>query len=77
MANHERGSHHHVHKTGNHGGFSGSEEGMKQDNGGPGYPMSEHGAQKAHHGGRQGGRQSGSTHASIGHEDTLMTDKEE
>lgn len=79
MANHEKGSHKHVHNTGNHGGFAGTKEGGNGlgDHDGPGYPMSEHGAQKAHNGGRQGGRQSGSTHAAHGREDTLMTDKEE
>ncbi len=67
MSEHKR-----VHSTGNHGGFTkapGHEDG-------PGYPMSEHGAQEAKNGGRQGGRQSGSSHANKGHEETFMQSDE-
>lgn len=59
-----------VMKSGNTGGYTptpGHEEG-------PGYPMSKHGAQDAMNGGRQGGRQSGSSHATEGRSETYESD---
>ena len=65
MAKHER--HHSVHKSGEHGGFHGSEEGQTPiGDGGPGYPMGKQGAQDAGHTTRGGGRASHSSHSNEG-----------